>query len=29
MKPELKLVENTGSKLEAESLAAEPPPLQA
>ena len=29
MKPELKLVENTGSQLEAEALAAEPPPLQA
>ena len=28
MKPELKLVENTGSQLEAETLAAEPPPLQ-
>src|SRR5512138_1621049 len=29
MKPELKLVENTGSQLDAEMLAAEPPPLQA
>jgi chromatin segregation and condensation protein Rec8/ScpA/Scc1 (kleisin family) len=29
MKPELKLVENTGSQLEAEVLAAEPPPQQA
>ena len=29
MKPELKLVENTGSQLEAEALAAEPPPQQA
>jgi segregation and condensation protein A len=29
MKPELKLVENTGSQLDAEALAAEPPPLQA
>jgi len=29
MKPELKLVENTGSQLEQELLAAEPPPLQA
>jgi segregation and condensation protein A len=28
MKPELKLVENTGSQLEAEALAAEPPPQQ-
>ena len=28
MKPELKLVENTGSQLEAETLAPEPPPLQ-
>ena len=28
MKPELKLVENTGSQLEAEALPAEPPPLQ-
>ncbi len=29
MKPELKLVENTGSQLEAEALVAEPPPQQA
>ena len=29
MKPELKLVENTGSQLEAEMLAPEPPPQQA
>jgi segregation and condensation protein A len=29
MKPELKLVENTGSQLEAETLPAEPPPQQA
>src|SRR5918994_1469647 len=28
MKPELKLVENTGSQLEAEALVAEPPPQQ-
>ena len=28
MKPELKLVENTGSQLEAEAVAAEPPPQQ-
>ncbi|HKS53732.1 MAG TPA: ScpA family protein [Steroidobacteraceae bacterium] len=28
MKPELKLVENTGSQLDAETLPAEPPPLQ-
>ncbi|HKU14132.1 MAG TPA: ScpA family protein [Steroidobacteraceae bacterium] len=28
-KPDLKLVEDTGSQLEAEALAAEPPPLQA
>src|SRR5687768_18321965 len=28
VKPELKLVENTGSQLEAEALAAEPPPQQ-
>jgi segregation and condensation protein A len=29
MKPELKLVENTGTQLEAEALPPEPPPLQA